>query len=71
MNTQKVAITINEDLLKRLDQLIARQGFSSRSHAIEEAIRELLDRLGHNRLAVECAKLDPGFEQNMADEVTW
>ncbi len=66
----KVSITIDKDLLKHLDELIARQWFLSRSHAIEEAIRELLNRLEHNRLAVECAKLDPDFERSMADEVT-
>jgi Arc/MetJ-type ribon-helix-helix transcriptional regulator len=68
MSTTKVAITINNELLKRLDQLVAEQRFPSRSRAIQEAVREQLNRLEHSRLAVECAKLDPEFEQNMAEE---
>ena len=68
MNTTKVGITINKDLLKRLDQLVAEQQFPSRSRAIQEAVREKLNRIEHSRLALECAKLDPDFEQNMADE---
>lgn len=68
MSTTKVGITINNDLLKRLDQLVAEQRFPSRSRAIQEAIFEHLSRMDLNRLATECAKLDPVFEQNMADE---
>lgn len=68
MSTTKVAITINNELLKRVDQLVAEQRFPSRSRAIQEAVREQLNRLEHNRLAAECAKLDPEFEQNMAEE---
>jgi hypothetical protein len=35
---------------------------------VREALRDKLDRLGSSRLARECAKLDPRFEQQLADE---
>jgi hypothetical protein len=38
------------------------------SCAIHEAIAEKLTRLGKIRLAQECSKLDPKFEQSLADE---
>jgi Arc/MetJ-type ribon-helix-helix transcriptional regulator len=68
MSTAKVAITMDEDLLKRLDKLVKSQLFENRSRAIQEAVREKLARLGRGRLARECAKLDPAFERAMAEE---
>ncbi len=35
---------------------------------IEEAVSEKLVRIGRSRLANECAKLDPDFEQSLAEE---
>jgi len=35
---------------------------------LEEAVREKLDRLNHNRLARECARLDSVFEKAIAEE---
>ncbi len=68
MSTAKVAITIDEQVLKELDGLVRRKLFPNRSRAIQQAIREKLDRLGRGRLAAECAKLDPAFERKMAEE---
>jgi metal-responsive CopG/Arc/MetJ family transcriptional regulator len=68
MRTVKIAITIDPDLLKRLDQLVTARHFRNRSRAIQEAIRDKLDRLKQSRLAQECAKLDPAFEQALAEE---
>lgn len=68
MGTYKVAITLDKDLLERLDQLVAERRFPSRSRAIQEAVREKLTRLDRGRLARESAKLDPQFEQGLADE---
>ena len=42
--------------------------FPNRSKAIQEAVKEKLERLKRTRLAEECAKLDPEFEENMAEE---
>ncbi len=68
MAQAKVAITLNEHLLVRLDHLVREQVFASRSQAIQEAVREKLERLTQGRLARECAKLDPEFEQRLAEE---
>jgi len=68
MHTPKIAITIDADLLTRLDRLVSEQKFPNRSRAIQEAISEKLERIHHSRLAQETAKLDPVFEQEMADE---
>jgi Arc/MetJ-type ribon-helix-helix transcriptional regulator len=64
----KIAITIDRDLLARLDRLVKQKKFPNRSRAVQEAIRYQLERLKRSRLARECAKLDPGFEQALADE---
>ncbi len=68
MTTQKIAITIDEELVQKIDRLVTEHRFPSRSRAFQEAIEEKLSRLEHNRLAREVAKLDPKFEQMLADE---
>lgn len=68
MSKTKVAITLDENLLKRLDRLVRNRLFENRSRAIQEAVSEKLARLERNRLASECAKLDKKFEQTMAEE---
>lgn len=59
---------MNAELLRRLDALVERKVFRSRSEAIRKAVAEKLARLEGNRLARECAKLLPAEEQAMADE---
>jgi metal-responsive CopG/Arc/MetJ family transcriptional regulator len=68
MNAAKIAITLERDLLNRLDELVAEQKFASRSRAVQEAVREKLSRLDRTRLARECRKLDPKFEQKLAEQ---
>ncbi len=68
MTTSKIAITIDQNLLHRLDFLVKSQRFTNRSRAIQEAVAEKLARIERSRLAQECAKLDPKFEQEIAEE---
>lgn len=68
MSTAKIAITMEEDLLKQLDSLVKSQVFPNRSKAIQEAVSDKLARISHRRLAQECSKLDKNFEQAMAEE---
>ncbi len=68
MGAAKVAITIDEELLERVDLLVAQKRFPNRSRAIQEAVRETLARIDRGRLARECGKLGKRSEQNMADE---
>jgi metal-responsive CopG/Arc/MetJ family transcriptional regulator len=64
----KVAISLDESTLERLDKLVERAVFSNRSQAIQEAVEEKLARMERSRLAKECAKLDPAFEKALAEE---
>jgi metal-responsive CopG/Arc/MetJ family transcriptional regulator len=68
MTASKIAITIDDNTLKHLDVLIKSKLFPNRSRAIQEAITEKLSRLEKRRLAQECSKLDPDFEQSLAEE---
>jgi metal-responsive CopG/Arc/MetJ family transcriptional regulator len=68
MSRSKIAITIDESTLERLDELVEQSMFPSRSQAIQEAVDEKLARLKRNRLARECAKLNPAFEKSLAEE---
>jgi len=68
MRSAKVAISIDGEILERLDQLVAKKVFPSRSRAIQEALEEKLTRMARTRLAEECAKLDRVSEQSLADE---
>ena len=68
MGKSKVAISLDESTLNRLDRLVKKQVFPNRSQAIEEAMTEKLARLERSRLAQECAKLDPAFEKALAEE---
>ncbi|MEO0080914.1 MAG: ribbon-helix-helix domain-containing protein [candidate division WOR-3 bacterium] len=68
MSTAKVAVTMDRDLLERLDRLVRNRRFPNRSRAVQEAVSEKLARLERSRLAVECAKLDRASEQAMAEE---
>lgn len=68
MSKSKIAITLEETTLDRLDELVEQSKYPSRSQAIEEAVEEKLARLERNRLARECAKLNPDFEKALAEE---
>jgi len=68
MPKSKVAITLDEDLLKKLDRLVEEEKFPSRSRAIQEAVEEKMSRLDRTRLIRESAKLDSQFEQKLADQ---
>ena len=68
MATTKIAIRLDEKTLGRLDRLVRNRRYPNRSKAIQEAVKEKLQRLERSRLAEECAKLDPNFEKAMAEE---
>ena len=68
MAKSKIAISLDENTLDRLDRLVSGEVFPNRSQAIQVAVEEKLDRLKRGRLARECAKLDPAFEKALAEE---
>jgi len=63
MTKVRVAISLGDELLRRVEQ----EGLS-KLKAIQEVVREKLERVDRSRLARESAKLDPKFEQAMAEE---
>jgi len=68
MGRAKIAITVDDDALEEIDRLVRAGVFANRSKAFEVAIQDRIARLRRSRLARECAKLDRGEEQAMADE---
>ena len=68
MARTKIAITLDDELLAKLDRLVIAGRFPNRSRAIEEAVAEQLGRIDRIRLARESAKLDRSFEQSLAEE---
>ncbi|MBI5024492.1 MAG: ribbon-helix-helix protein, CopG family [Candidatus Omnitrophica bacterium] len=64
----KVAITMDEKLLQRIDRMVKKHVFPNRSKAIQCAVEEKMMSLDKSRLAEECSRLDPKFEQTLADE---
>jgi metal-responsive CopG/Arc/MetJ family transcriptional regulator len=68
MGRSKIAISLDEQVLNRVDRLVREALFPNRSQAIQVAVEEKLERLERSRLARECAKLDPKFEKSLAEE---
>jgi metal-responsive CopG/Arc/MetJ family transcriptional regulator len=68
MPKTKVAITLDAELLKRVDELVAKQRFRNRSQAVEAALADKVHRLARTRLARESAKLNPKEEKRLAYE---
>ena len=68
MPSAKVAISIDDQLLKKVDLLVREKVYPNRSKIIQEAVKEKLVRIDKSRLAKECAKLDVDFERSIAEE---
>jgi len=67
MASVKVAITLEQETVRQVDSLVARRVFPNRSRAIQIALHEKIERVEGSRLAAECAKLDPRYEQSLAE----
>jgi Arc/MetJ-type ribon-helix-helix transcriptional regulator len=69
MPAAKVAVTIDERLLREVDRWVASGEFPSRSRVIQQALLRLQEeRSRRGRLLGELARLDPQEEQSLADE---
>jgi metal-responsive CopG/Arc/MetJ family transcriptional regulator len=69
MRATKITITLDAKLLRKVDLLVAERRFRTRSRAIQEAVKAGVQRLERGRFHRECAKLDPIFEQQLAEQV--
>jgi len=68
MRSARVAIYLDPETLKQMDQLVEGGFVPSRSKLIQDAVAEKLRRLRRARLAWECAKLQPSIEQAAVEE---
>jgi len=68
MPADKIAITLDRELVKEIDRGVRSGLYRNRSRAIEEAVREKLDRHRRRRLAVEVKKLNRKEERALAEE---
>lgn len=68
MAKTKVAITLDSQILMRVDRLVLDARYPNRSQAIEAAVLVQLERLDGRRLAEECARLDATAERAWAEE---
>ncbi len=68
MKAAKVAISLDRRTLTRVDRLVRRGVFPSRSGLMQISIEEKLRRIDGVRLARECAKLDRRLERALAEE---
>ncbi len=64
----KVAVSIDDRLIREVDLLVRDERYASRSQAIEAAVAEHLRRVRRRRLAEACAVLDPAEEVALAEE---
>ncbi len=53
MSSAKIAISMDEQVLAKLDRLVKTHVFPSHSKAIQTAVQEKLERVEHGRLAWE------------------
>lgn len=67
MAKTKIAITLDEKLLRRVDRAVDRGRELNRSAAIERAVADFIERMDRARLARECAKLVPDSERATAN----
>ena len=68
MSTVKVAISIDENCLQEVDQLVRNHVYPNRSKAIQDAVADKLARLKKTRLLRESRKLDPNEERDAAED---
>jgi len=68
MATEKIAITMDKELLREIDHAVKTGQFRSRSRAIQDAVKEKLEQHKRGRLLAEAKKLDPNEEKALAEE---
>jgi Arc/MetJ-type ribon-helix-helix transcriptional regulator len=69
MPTAKVAVTIEEQLLREVDGWVAAGDYPNRSRAFQAGLTRLREERQQRRsLLAELAKLDPAEERALAEE---
>jgi len=68
MAKAKIAITLEEDLVKEIDRWVSEGQYPSRSKAVQETLKEKITNWRRKRLIEEVSKLNSKEEQAMAEE---
>ncbi len=68
MPAAKIAVTVDEKVVKQMDRLVREGKYKSRSSVIQEALEEKLKERKRKRLIEEVSKLNPKEERELADE---
>lgn len=68
MATSKVAISLDQQILRLVDRWVTQGRYASRSQAIQSAIREKMERWKRSRLADEAKLLNVKEERSLAEE---
>lgn len=68
MPTTKIAITLERDTVREVDQWVRAGRFPNRSRAVQTALSEMLVRRKRRRLMEELAKINPKEERALAEE---
>lgn len=68
MSNAKIAVSLDSNLLKKVDYFVEHHVFKNRSQAIQIALDASIKHIERRQLIQECAKLDVAFETRMAEE---
>lgn len=68
MAKAKIAIILEEDLVKEIDRWVSEGQYPSRSKAVQETLKEKITNWRRKRLIEEVSKLNPKEDQAMAEE---
>ena len=68
MGKSTITITMDDALLETLDRLVEDAVYPDRNEMIQEAVEYKLKIMDKSSFKRELAKMDPEFEQRMADE---
>ena len=68
MTKAKIAITIEQATLSKIDQLVASSVYKNRSQLIQESVNSILMKIEKTRLAQELSKISIEEEQALAEE---
>lgn len=68
MSTRKIAITLKETLLRKIDRWVSEGLYPNRSRVIQETLEEKATDWRRRRLIEESSKLNPRKERATAEE---
>ena len=68
MAASKIAVTVDEKIVRQVDRLVREGKYKSRSSVIQDALSEKLSERKRKCLSIEAAKLNPKEERELAEE---